>query len=670
MVRIPGSPDPRAAARRPALRRLASVLVLAPALTLLPPAAPAARATPPSSFAWGPCAVPVPAHAVDRVRCGVLTVPESRAAGSASQRVVRLPVAVIASRSGTPQPDPVVYPTSGGPGGGSLAQLATLIDWSDWAAAERAVILVEQRGDKLSEPTLNCPELDLDQQIVDGRLVTERDPGKVRQCRDRLAAAGVDLAAYTSTNSAADLADLRRAMGFDRWNLYGTSYGARLALTTMRDHPEGLRAVVLDGVYPPNVNLLEDVPAGYEGAVQRLLGSCASDERCRAGFPDLERSLHRLLEATASAPIEVTVQGPGRSALTVSVDDRAISEGLFQALYDSSLAPMLPWVIDQLARGNRAVALPLAQQQIDYRDWFAEGLALSVNCREETPFNDVSRVRAAYAATPLTSHLEVPDGAFDECGIWGVPALEAVENEAVRSGIPTLLASGGYDPITPPSWADAGARGLSHAYLFEFPAAGHGAVWQNWYDPCPAAVAGRFLRDPARAPDASCIAATPAVSFLTPDQIIPTPAVYLLDRDVIRPAEPVQLTLLGGLASVFLLTVAFGCYALIRRRAGSVPATVAAVLASALQLAFIGGFYWTLTRTDPLILGFGLPTAARALGVVAIVAAGVTVVSGWLLLRPWLRRAGRTRPSWPLVVAWVASVTFLGWLLARGLVVL
>lgn len=640
------------------------------AMVVAPASAQRAAATPPSSFVWGECAMPVPPDAVDQVRCGTLTVPESRVPGSTSERVVRLPVAVIASRSANPQPDPLVFPTSGGPGGGTMNVLAVFLDWAEWARQDRSIILMEQRGDALSTPTLDCPELATVHSIEAGRLLVDAAAQKrqLKACRDRLAAEGVDLSAYTSANSAADLADLRAALGYDRWNLYGISYGARLALTTMRDRPEGLRAVVLDGVYPPNVNRHEETPAGYARAVRLLLASCAADVRCSAGFPDLEGSLLRLLERTATSPITVTIDGPDGSPVQLAISDHDISDGLFQALYDNELIRVLPLVLDQLARGNDAAAVPLAQGQIDNRDRFAEGLGQSIDCAEEVPFNDFNRRRAAHRADPLLAHLDDGEEVVGWCAVWDVPGLGPIENQPVRSNIPTLLTSGAYDPVTPPGWARAAAVGLSHHYRFEFPAVGHGAVWQNWQNPCPAAIAAEFLRDPTTAPDASCLTATPATNFLTPDEIIPTSAVYRLNRDVIRTGEPVQLTLLVSVGAVFALTLVFGTVALVRRRAASVPGVVAAMAVAALHLGFAGWFYWLMTNTDPLILGFGLPASARPLIILPILATAMTGVLVWLLTLRWLRRGTGRRP-WGLLTVAVASVVFLGWLISRGLIV-
>ena len=267
--------------------------------------------------------------------------------------------------------DPLVFPTSGGPGGGAVNSLWYFLDYADWALDDRDVILVEQRGDGLAEPSLNCPELDLENFVVDGVLLSgeadrARRSKQIVACRDRLTAEGIDLAAYTSAESAADLSDLRTSLEYDEWNLYGLSYGARLALTVMRDRPEGLQAVILDGVYPPQINRYEDTPAGFIAAVDTMLAACAQDAECGEEYPDLEESLLDLLARAAETPLTVTVNNPvDGTPLTLHLSDADLTAGLFNAFYDAETIRALPYVIDRLAEGEAATAAPLAQRNVD-----------------------------------------------------------------------------------------------------------------------------------------------------------------------------------------------------------------------------------------------------------------------------------------------------------------
>src|SRR6185503_15624183 len=97
---------------------------------------------------------------------------------------------------------------------------------------------------------------------------------------------GVDPASATSAENAADVNDLRLALGYDQWNLYGVSYGTRLALTVVRDYPQSVRSVILDSVYPLQVNLYTDLPENFDRALKVLFETCAADADCSSTYPD------------------------------------------------------------------------------------------------------------------------------------------------------------------------------------------------------------------------------------------------------------------------------------------------------------------------------------------------------------------------------------------------
>lgn len=559
------------------------------------------------AIVWGDCPVEIAPKDRPRVRCGTLTVPEDRTGTTGSTRSVILPVVVIRAASSTPRPDPLVFPTNGGPGAGSIGTTDYFLHWADWASIDRDVILVEQRGDKASTPTFNCPELDVATRIRDGKLVPDRGVSLgVQACHDRLVAEGIDLSAYTSAASAADLADLRTALGYDAWNLYGVSYGSRLALTTMRDRSAGLRAVILDGAYPPNTDQYADEPARFARAVDELLTACEADEACQRAYPNLGSDLITLLDRTEHEPIRVIVKDPATGApLALDLTDEDIARGLYDALYDADTTRALPYVFDQLARGNSDVAVPLAQNNVAVQDWLAEGLRYSVECAEEVPHAGPAR----FSTDPLGRHLG-PATMREVCAAWAVPATGAIEDEPVRSDIPTLILNGARDPVTPPAQGELAAASLSQHYIFTFPTLGHGSAWQSWFDPCPGTIARAFLADPTREPDSSCIPATPPTRFLTNADIHATPAIYRLNSDVIGPRPPATLALLGLTGVVFLGAVVGSVVCLARRRSG-VRRPALALTTGVLNLGFVGGLYAVLASADRLILGFGVPPGAR-----------------------------------------------------------
>ena len=168
-----------------------------------------------------------------------------------------------------------------GPGGDAL-EIVPLVFADRFAPflADRDFIMFDQRGTGFSEPSLACPEtLELAFETIELELTDEESRTlsleALNECRDRLAADGIDFTAYNSAENAADVNDLRIAMGYEEWNLYGISYGTRLAQTVVRDYPEGIRSIILDSAYPIESNLLTETPANLDRALTELFdGLC------------------------------------------------------------------------------------------------------------------------------------------------------------------------------------------------------------------------------------------------------------------------------------------------------------------------------------------------------------------------------------------------------------
>ncbi|MDN3495781.1 alpha/beta fold hydrolase [Planococcus sp. APC 4015] len=624
-------------------------------------------------FESAPCAVDVPARYEDRVRCGHLTVPERRDAGADPERTLRLPFAVIAAGSEAPAADPLVVPTIGDTGAGTLHALPALLA-AEWMYADRDVILVEQRGGVLAEPSLDCPELSTGAFIDDGTLVTgdaadARRLTLMQQCRDRLVADGIDLSAYTSAASAADLADLRAALGYDAWNLYGAEYGSRLALTVLRDQPAGIRSVVLDGVQPPNVNRYEVLPAGFEGALTAVIAACAADAHCAEAYPDLADTLEQVFARAQSDPLSVTASFDG-SPVRVELTPPVIADGIRSALRDTESVRALPFVVDQLARGRADAAAPFAQRTLEAADSPAEGLALSIDCAEEIPFNDDARISEAAATGVFAPRLPVRP-IREECAAWGVPALSPIENDVVPSGLPVLLLTGDFDPSAPLTSVQAAVVGLSRTAALTLPYAGHDTVASGG---CPADIAEGFLRDPLTSPDIGCVDREVPPRFVTTADIDPSSAIRRAYADIIVQRDPVQIAV-GGLTSVGLVLtllygIGYGLAWLVRRRGGAPEgAVLAASVSAAAHLTFVGALALVIAATDRAVLIFGLPPAAWPLILLPLVGLAAAVVLIVLLVRAWAGGDGSFGDRLVLSLSALASVGFTAWLIGRGLLV-
>lgn len=436
--------------------------------------------------------------------CGTLTVPADR--DDPDTRDIELAVAIFGARDRDPLPDPVIY-LDGGPGGNTLETISLSFDaLVDPFLDERDFIVFDQRGVGYSEPELSCRFLDRLYAIVDQEIDPEEYKQDVidrtRDCSEDKREDGIDPGLANSAESAADLEDLRLALGYDEWNLYGISYGTRLALTTMRDYPDGLRSVILDSTYPPEVDLDAEIVADFDRALRVLFDDCAADDNCSDKYPDLEDVFYETVDDLNDDPEQIGGGFFGEEDILLTGD--TFLSTVFQTLYITEILPQLPEFIYQTNDGDYELAgllISSFQQQAQY---FTTGMYLSVQCTEEVPFTSQEKIEATLDEYPKLAGAFAPDldAEIEQCEAWGAAPADPLENEPVESDVPTLVMSGSYDPITPPRWGQAVADRLQTAYFFEFPDAGHGVIPSS---ACAERLAEQFLDDPEEQPDAACL---------------------------------------------------------------------------------------------------------------------------------------------------------------------
>lgn len=463
------------------------------------------------SYVTNACDERVPDDA--RIECGTLTVLEDR--DDPGGPTIRLRVAVVRSASPTPAPDPVVYFT-GGPGAEGLGVSGRFL--GSGITGDRDVIVFDQRGTGRADPTLECPEVD--EAIwtnfgtaapVEAEL--RRTLDAFAACRTRLVAAGVDLDAYDTPTSAADVADLRTALGIDEWNLFGVSYGTTLALEVLRSQPEGVRSAVLDSVYPTTV------PGGAEGvyeswrrASQLLFDGCAADPVCSAAYPTFEADFAAVVAELDRVPFVGEIPDPATGELRrISLTGADVVAGAFDAMYEEELIPLLPSLVAGLAAGDRSILPVLAAEGIPSFTGYADGMALSVECADRAGIGRVDPDELV-ADHPELSTLLTASGNPQACELWDVPPVEGF-GEAVRSEVPVLVLAGEYDPVTPPVHGREAAAALGRATYVEFPALGHGTVFAG---DCPGSIFRAFLAQPAAEVDTGCVATMGRPAWVVP----------------------------------------------------------------------------------------------------------------------------------------------------------
>jgi pimeloyl-ACP methyl ester carboxylesterase len=394
----------------------------------------------------------------------------------------------------------------------------------------RDLILFDQRGVGLSNTPLECPalrdlSLDLLDHEIDGQVLTEDEMydhtlAAAQECH-RLISMIADLSDYNTLSSASDVEDLRLTLGYEQVNLWGGSYGTRLALEMMRDYPEGIRSVVLDSVYPPDVNLNLEMPKNFLRSLNLLFDACAADEVCNQAYPDLGAVFFEAIAQLDENPVPLTLTHPFTlETYPALMTGDFLMAFMFQNLYFTDVLPILPQIIYDAHDGKFAMLEQIYSGLLIQTGVVSHGMQISVQCNEGLSFTTPDEYQTML--DDYSSVAELFDDSlfgkmgFEVCANWGAGKAAALEKQPVVSDLPTLVMAGEYDPITPPEWARHAAETLSNSYVFEFPGTGHGtsAKTLDGVD-CGLQIMLDFIIDPSEEPDSSCIAGM-GLEFIPP----------------------------------------------------------------------------------------------------------------------------------------------------------
>lgn len=482
-------------------------------INLQPTTKPTAAAARAPHFQTTPCPFTLSTTFVQgkNVFCGNLVVPEDRA--NASSPLIRLAVARFKTPSAHPAADPIIF-LQGGPGGRIIEDLASTIVGNKLDLATQFgnhdVILVDQRGTGYSRPSLQCPEVVDLQYITDQKLSAQQQAdmqnNALKICYARLVSQGINPATYTTHNDAADIHDLIQTLGYAQVDLYGVSYGTRLALEVMRSYPQHVRSVILDSTVPAQSRLITSLPAATARVFKVLFDGCAADTTCNTKYPNLASVFYSLVMSLNAQPLTFsTTDSNTNKQYTVLFTGDVLASLLFNTFYVSSVIPYLPAMIYQIKQGDTRLASVLFGALM-FDTSVSIGMYFSVECAEDITFatpHDLDVAAQAYPQPIRADDLISLQGELAGCHIWNVPQALASEQQPIASTIPTLAMEDEYDPITPPANGVLAAKTLSNSYQVLFPGLGHGAFL---FDACPTSIGLAFYGNPATKPDSSCIA--------------------------------------------------------------------------------------------------------------------------------------------------------------------
>lgn len=435
-------------------------------------------------------------------RCGWLDVPEDRS--RPQRRHIRLHVALVPALSLNPAPDPFVFIT-GGPGQAPSEEYPTFGAAFERIRRVRDILLIDQRGTGRSH-RLHC---DYSEETEVASADRDRWRRETQRCVRELPA---DVRFYTTSAAVADLEAVRDALGYAQLNVWGGSYGTRVAQHYVRRYPTRVRSVILDGVVPPELILGPGVPLDAQRALDAILTRCEGEAHCARTFPQVKQELAGLREQLRQ-PRDVEFQDPIKGMTQHMSFGLPQLAGVVRLLsYSDETAALLPYLIhysyesEDLRPWAGQYALfvnPLAER-------LANGMQNSVVCTEDVPFMKIdANADRAIAESYLGS--EFIASMRDICTIWPRGVMDADLHAPLLSDVPALLLSGENDPVTPPAYGARAQKAFTRGRHLTV----HGQGHINSATGCMPVLLERFVTTTdAMHLDARCLEHVQAAPFL------------------------------------------------------------------------------------------------------------------------------------------------------------
>ncbi len=334
---------------------------------------------------------------------------------------------------------------------------------------KRDVVLIDQRGTGQSRP-LTCA---YEKQSFTQSFSTEPSDADVSTC---LQALDADTTQYATPNAIEDLEQVRTALGYAQWNLWGGSYGTRVALAYLQSNPDAVRRVILDGVAPTDIKLPLHMAFDGDESLRALFAQCERQPECHARYPHLQTAFEQLLRTFDADVRQVPTRHPSTGErVTIAMSRDGFLGGVRTLLYSAELSSVLPLAIHEADVNDDWTPFFAAIHTIVYEMTEQPshvGMYLSVICAEDTARIAPDEISKATQGTYVGDVFVRQTKRY--CDLWKAATVPASYFEPVSATQPVLLLSGQLDPATPPRWGQLAASRLSQSLHVVVPGVGHG----------------------------------------------------------------------------------------------------------------------------------------------------------------------------------------------------
>lgn len=463
--------------------------------------------------------------------CGYVVVPEFYQ--GESTRELKVPFIRFNSGKGTTVSPLILHP--GGPGASQINEYVfnLVANMFSGVITDRDVIFMDPRGTELSDTFLDCPALysltwKAYEQGLDDESTKSLSTETLQQCIDDLKAQGINFDAYNSLELASDVNSVREALGYDQIIYYGMSYGAQLGQHLMRDYPEILEAVILDGANAlSRKSWIEDRALDDQFGIDNLTKLCAADPKCIKAYPDIPGLVDAAFRLFDGGPLPFTYTDPADPSISITgeVTETDLANLLYSYQGDKNNVYIIPAFLSSVTTSGNTEELTAALADrkvkgiIASRELTKGGEAflmhLAVVCSDD-PVKSLDDIVMDGVGEYAMVHAQGAGQLYVQgCSIIGVRELPDATDQNVSVDIPTLVMSGDLDVATPAFRSQLVVDTLPNAKHVIFP--GHTHVQLGQFNLCAANVYTQFIADPAAALDTSCLMESNTIGFLLPD---------------------------------------------------------------------------------------------------------------------------------------------------------
>lgn len=429
-------------------------------------------------------------------------------------------------------PDPL-FITQGGPGASTLAMYPEYL-YPNRAGGERDLVFVEQRGTRYSAPNLICSYSYWIMQLPEGDDPDDYEYSDfLSSCRKDLIEREIDLNAFTTPEIARDFELVRQALGYEKINFYGVSYGTLVGQYLAAYYPESIRSLVLDGVVTLPLDYLNHSLERFDRVLTELAESCEQDPDCAKAYPDLLPRFDQLIEQMEAEPNEIHIQYPDELFPT---DDTLDGESFYYFFlhmfyYDQSFT-FLPYILEQAENENFDLFEVMTEWMLEF-NLVQPGVFYSVVCSEHDNFADIPEGVSHLVPAGIDWEGDSRQEFRDECALWDVRRSPDTLDEMPVSEIPALLMSGQFDPVTPPENGEEVLLSFSNGQHVIDPVGGHGVIFS---DTCTKSILKDFLNGPDNDINQECLDDDDRRSMAVPPNAVSSPFMFkILTSDIAFP---------------------------------------------------------------------------------------------------------------------------------------